>query len=87
MQMFEQRLNTFRQKLAEAKIDVALITDDDSIYYLSGYYDFLHMEFGRPTILVVSVEKNTLLITPSLDYNAAKSLALSLIHISEPTRH
>ena len=75
MQMFEQRLNTFRQKLAEAKIDVALITDDDSIYYLSGYYDFLHMEFGRPTILVVSVEKNTLLITPSLDYNAAKSLA------------
>ena len=41
MQMFEQRLKTFRQKLAEAKIDVALITDDDSIYYLSGYYDFL----------------------------------------------
>ena len=75
MQMFKQRLNTFRQKLAEAKIKVALITDDDSIYYLSGYYDFLHMEFGRPTILVVSVEKNTLLITPSLDYNAAKSLA------------
>ena len=75
MQMFEQRLKTFRQKLAEAKIDVALITDDDSIYYLSGYYDFLHMEFGRPTILVVSVENNTLLITPSLDYNAAKSLA------------
>ena len=46
MQMFEQRLKTFRQKLAEAKIDVALITDDDSIYYLSGYYDFLLMEFG-----------------------------------------
>lgn len=43
MQMFKQRLKTFRQKLAEAKIDVALITDDDSIYYLSGYYDFLHM--------------------------------------------
>ena len=43
MQMFEQRLKTFRQKLAEAKVDVALITDDDNIYYLSGYYDFLHM--------------------------------------------
>ena len=45
MQMFKQRLKTFRQKLAEAKIDVALITDDDSIYYLSGYYDFLDMNF------------------------------------------
>ena len=48
MQMFEQRLKTFRQKLAQAKIDVALITGDDSIYYLLGYYDFLHMEFWSP---------------------------------------
>ncbi len=73
--MFEERLKTFRQNLAKANIDVALITDDDNIYYLCGYYDFLHMEFGRPTILVVSVEGSTLLITPSIDYNSAKALA------------
>ena len=73
--MFKKRLKTFRQNLAKAKIDVALITDDDSIYYLCGYYDFLHMEFGRPTILVVSALGSTLLITPSLDYNSAKALA------------
>ena len=40
--------------LAEADEDVALITDDDSVYYFTGFYDYLHMEFGRPTILAVS---------------------------------
>ncbi|MFT5504170.1 MAG: Xaa-Pro dipeptidase [Gammaproteobacteria bacterium] len=39
-----------------AKIDLAIITDDDSVYYLTGYYDYLHMEFGRPTILIIPRE-------------------------------
>ena len=73
--MFEERLKKFCHDLAKANIDVALITDDDNIYYLCGYYDFLHMEFGRPTILVVNAQGSTLLITPSLDHNSAKALA------------
>ena len=48
--MFEEPLNTFRQNLAKANLDLALITDGGNIYYLSGYYNFLHMEFGRPNI-------------------------------------
>ncbi|WP_420850425.1 aminopeptidase P family N-terminal domain-containing protein [Parasedimentitalea marina] len=51
--MFTERLSCLQSKLADASIDVALITDDDNVYYLTGYYDYLHMEFGRPTILVV----------------------------------
>lgn len=30
--------------------DIALITNEDNIYYLIGYYDYLHMDFGRPTL-------------------------------------
>lgn len=45
-------MTAFRRKLEEMDIDVALITDDDNVYYLTGYYDYLHMECGRPTILV-----------------------------------
>jgi len=51
--------------LTEADVDVALITDDDSVYYFTGFYDYLHMEFGRPTILAVSRDGGSLLITPS----------------------
>ncbi|MBO6791238.1 MAG: aminopeptidase P family protein [Dinoroseobacter sp.] len=73
--MFAARMQDFRQRLANAGIDVALITDDDNVYYLTGYYDYLHMEFGRPTILVVPRDGDSLLITPTIDLNAALSAA------------
>ena len=73
--MFANRLNALRQRLAENDIDVALITDDDSVYYFTGYYDYLHMEFGRPTILVVPRDQRSLLITPGIDYNMAVQMA------------
>jgi Xaa-Pro dipeptidase len=75
MTMFAAQMQDFRQRLANAGIDVALITDDDNVYYLTGYYDYLHMEFGRPTILVVPRDGDSLLITPTIDLNAALSAA------------
>lgn len=74
--MFANRLNSFRRRLATAGIDVALITDDDSVYYYTGYYDYLHMEFGRPTILVVPREGDSLLITPSMELDMVEAAAV-----------
>ena len=75
MTLFEHRLQTLRSRMGDAGVDVALITDDDNVYYLTGYYDYLHMEFGRPTILVVSRDGPSLLITPTIDLNTAKAAA------------
>ena len=74
--MFKNRINTLRSKLKESNIDVALITDDDNVYYYTGYYDYLHMEFGRPTILIVPKEDKTILITPAVDSGLAEDDAL-----------
>ena len=65
------RVNDLRLKMEANGIDTVLITDDDTIYYFTGYFDFLHMDFGRPTILVVHRHDDSLLITPSIDYNTA----------------
>ncbi|MEP4194819.1 MAG: Xaa-Pro peptidase family protein [Aliishimia sp.] len=73
--MFQHRMNEFRTRMSEAKIDTALITDDDNVYYLTGYYDYLHMEFGRPTILIVHRDGPSLLITPTIDLNTAQANA------------
>ena len=73
--MFETRMNIFRAEMGEKGLDVALITDDDNVYYLTGYYDYLHMEFGRPTILIVLRDGPSLLITPTIDLNTAQSAA------------
>ena len=54
--IFEKRMNILKSKLAFNNIDLAIIADEDSIYYFTGYYDYLHMDFGRPTILLIYKE-------------------------------
>ncbi|MCP3687379.1 MAG: aminopeptidase P family protein [Gammaproteobacteria bacterium] len=73
--MFSERLTRLRERLSQHDIDVAIITDDDSVYYYTGYYDYLHMEFGRPTLLIVPQDDKSLLITPEIDYNMAAQMA------------
>jgi Xaa-Pro aminopeptidase len=74
--MFAHRMAALRERLAEAGFDAALITDDDSVYYYTGYYDYLHMEFGRPTILVVPTDGYSLLITPAMERDMAEAAAV-----------
>lgn len=73
--MYSQRMALLRRRLGEAGLDAAIITDDDNVYYLTGYYDYLHMDFGRPTILVVPREGDSLLITPSMELDMAEAAA------------
>ena len=73
--MYQARMDELRRRMGEAGMDAALITDDDNVYYLTGYYDYLHMEFGRPTILVVPRDGKSLLITPTIDAVVARHAA------------
>ena len=65
--MFKNNLLKLRKKMKENNIDLAIITDNDSLYYFTGYYNFLHMDFARPTILLVPKDNDSTLITPLLD--------------------
>ena len=49
-ELFSGRLNQLRKRLADSGVDTAVITDDDSVYYYSGYYGYLHMDFGLSLI-------------------------------------
>ena len=70
--MFKKNLEKLKQDLSKNNIDLAIITDDDSIYYFTGYFDFLHMSFGRPSILLVPKDADTVLITPLIDAHLVK---------------
>lgn len=75
--MFTSRLERLQDELDEAGIAAAVITDDDSVYYFSGYYDYLHMEFGRPTILVVFPDSDPTLITPAMESEMAQAACVA----------
>ncbi len=73
--MYATRMDDRRLRLHEADFDIALITDEDNIYYLTGYYYYLHMDFGRPTILIVPRDSRTVLVTPSMEMDMAEATA------------
>ena len=73
--MYSQRLDNLRCRMDKLGFDAAIITDEDTVYYLTGYYDYLHMEFGRPTILIVPRDDDSLLITPTIDLAMAECRA------------
>ena len=65
--MFKNNLDKLRSKMNANNIELSIITDDDNLYYFTGYHDFLHMDFNRPTILLVPKDEQSILITPLLD--------------------
>ena len=71
--MFSLRMDLLQKSLDQNNVDVSLITNEDSIYYFTGYYDYLHIEFGRPTILIVIRKGESILITPSMENEMAEA--------------
>ena len=65
--LFRTHTERLQRRLAEAGVDVMLVTNVDSIYYLTGYWGDLGMEFGRPTIVMVPKDGAPTLITALME--------------------
>ncbi len=73
-EVFEKRAEDLRLRVVDANLDLLLITDPVSIYFLSGYWGYVDIEFGRPTILCVSRNGEFTLITPKLESEMARAM-------------
>jgi Xaa-Pro aminopeptidase len=63
----KQRTADFQRRLQDEGIDLALVTDEDSIAYLAGFWGYLGVEFGRPTFLLVPKDGAPVVITPLME--------------------
>ena len=61
------RTETLRKVMAEQGIGVAVFTDEASIAYLAGFWGYLGIEFGRPTMLVLRADAEPVVITPLME--------------------
>ena len=69
------RLTALQERMAEAGLDLFVVQDPDSIYWLSGHFGYLGMEFGRATLLAVPRSGAPVLITPAMEAEMARHLA------------
>ncbi|MGD8294083.1 MAG: aminopeptidase P family N-terminal domain-containing protein, partial [Desulfobacterales bacterium] len=72
--LFKERILEFQKRIADEGVDLAVIDDPDSIYFLTGFWGYLGMDFGRPTILVIPATGAPTLITPALEAEMAASM-------------
>ena len=70
----KKRVVDFQRRITDENIDLAIIDDPDNLYYLSGFWGYLGMDFGRPTILIVPAAGAPTLITPGLEAEMAANM-------------
>lgn len=63
----KKRTLAFQSRLRDAGIDLAILADEDSIAYYGGFWGYLGVEFGRPTMMLVPAEGECSVITPLME--------------------
>ncbi len=67
LQLTKQRTVELQSRLRDAGVDMAILTDQDSIAYFGGFWGYLGVEFGRPTFMLVPADGECSVITPLME--------------------
>lgn len=73
--LYERRVRELRERIIDDGIDVALISDEDSIYYFSGYHSYLYMDFGRPSFFVLWRNGDAAIVTPAMELEMTRRMS------------
>ena len=63
----KNRTLMLQAQMRRENISTAIFTDESSIAYLAGFWGYLGIDFGRPTMLVVSADDAPIVITPLME--------------------
>jgi Xaa-Pro aminopeptidase len=68
------RVADLQQRMTRESVDLCVFFDADTIYYLCGFANYLAMDFGRATLLVVGRNAAPVLITPGLEAEMGQAM-------------
>lgn len=68
LEQAKSRTLELQKRMQQAGIHKAIFTDESSIAYLAGFWGYLGIEFGRPSMLIVDAHEAPVVITPLLEY-------------------
>lgn len=68
------RTEAFQTRLSHNNIDIAILTDEDTISWLAGFWGYLGIEFGRPSMMLVPKDGDPIVITPLMESDMVKAM-------------
>lgn len=63
----QDRTGELQRQLQAEDVDLVLLTDEDSIAYYGGFWGYLGVEFGRPTMMIIPNGSDPIVITPLME--------------------
>lgn len=63
----KSRTQVLQSRMQERGISHAVFTSESSIAYLAGFWGYLGIEFGRPSMLIVRADDDPVVITPLME--------------------
>ncbi len=69
------RAAELQRRMADEGIDLFVVADPDSVYYLSGFCGYLGMEFDRATMVVLPRTGDPTLITPAMEADMGRAMS------------
>ncbi|WP_421702777.1 M24 family metallopeptidase [Aliiroseovarius sp.] len=67
LQEAQKRTAILQERMRDHGIRKAVFTDESSMAYLAGFWGYLGIEFGRPSMVVVDAEEAPIVITPLME--------------------
>ncbi|WP_420412871.1 M24 family metallopeptidase [Roseibium sp.] len=68
------RTTVLQSRMADLGIRHAVFTSESAIAYLAGFWGYLGIEFGRPTLLVVPSDAAPIVITPLMESEMVREM-------------
>ncbi len=63
----KKRTLALQRRMQDQGIECAVFTDESSMAYLAGFWGYLGIEFGRPSMVVVKAQDAPIVITPLME--------------------
>ena len=70
-----KRVAELQGRMSEAKADLFIVADPDSVFYFCGFWGYLGMDYGRPTLLAIPRSGDPVLITPGMESEMARTMS------------
>jgi len=68
------RTEKLQDRLKQENCDWVVLTDPDSIAYFGGYWNYLGIEFGRPTMMLVPKDGSPSIVTPLMESEMCREM-------------
>ena len=67
LEQCKQRYAVLQRTMQDENVSIAVLSDESSIAYYAGFWGYLGIEFGRPTLLIVRADDAPIVITPFME--------------------